>query len=172
MPVKLATNRPDVTSLDDAKRVFCRLANASIQIARIRAQAEARIATIKRETQEREADHAASVAECEELLRGFILAHPAAFTKPRQVKTEWGAFGLRTLPPDVVVSDEAALIAAALDLGYDDIIKTVRSPVKPAIKARLESGEKLPGVTLREGYEEASYTVAKHLIAEAKEATP
>ena len=172
MPTKLAINRPEITNVEDAVLTFSKLAYAAIQIARIRAQAEARIATIKRETAERETEHAARLAECEAHIRGFIMAHPEHFQKPRQVKTEWGAFGLRTLPADVVITDAEALEQDILEHGYDDCLKTTRTPVKPALRKRLEDGEKIAGVELREGYEEAIYTVAKNLLDEARQTSP
>jgi len=169
MPVKLAETRPNVTDLEEAKAVFARLARGTIEAAKIRAQAEARIARIKAEAAEREAPIASAIAADEATLRAFILAHPEHFKKPRQVATDWGKFGLRTLPPDVLISDEPRLVQVLLENGYEDCFETVHKPVKAGLKTRLEAGEKLPGATLREGYEEAIYTVAKALIEEAKE---
>jgi hypothetical protein len=103
-------------------------------------------------------------------LASYIEAHKDQFVKPRQVSTDFGKFGLRTLPPDVLIDDEPALIQRCLDDGYEDCLLVVRKPIKAALKTRLEAGQTLPGARLREGYEEATYTVAKHLIESARTA--
>lgn len=51
---------------------------------------------------------------------------------------------------EVEIEDPWKLAEFALENGYDDIIKTVRTPQKPAIKARIQAGEIMPGCSLIE----------------------
>ena len=75
--------------------------------------------------------------------------------------------GLRKVT-DTPIADEEAFIQFALVSGYDDLVETVRRPVKSAIRARIEDGEEIPGCELRVG-DVATYTVDRALLREARE---
>ena len=59
-----------------------------------------------------------------------------------------GAYGLKTAPAKVEIRDLDALVAFALERGYDDLIITKHTPVKRAILKRIQAGEEIPGATV------------------------
>jgi hypothetical protein len=65
------------------------------------------------------------------------------------------------------VEDEAAAIRAVLKRQMEDCFQTSVRLSKSGLKARLEAGEKIPGVALRSG-DTAVYKVDKSLIDRAK----
>ena len=164
MTTKLADLR--TMTMDGAKAVFARLAQATLRMERRAAAAEVRIAAVKAKLAEDNAGDAAEVAEAEGTLAAFILGNKGMFAKPRQVKTEFGKFGLRDATR-VDIDDEEALVEALLENGYDDCLETVRRPVKDAILKRLEAGEALPGCAKVAG-ELVTCKVDRALVDEAR----
>jgi len=165
MPTRLADTR--TMTLDDAREAFARLAQATLRIERRAAMAEVRIANVKRDLDTANAEDAAALRQAEAALTEYILAHQDEFKKPRQVTTQYGRFGLRTATA-LHVEDDAALLAALMELGYPDCFETSTRLVKPAISKRLADGEALPGARLASG-ELATYSVDKALIKQARE---
>jgi hypothetical protein len=70
---------------------------------------------------------------------------------------------------EVEIEDPWKLAEFAMENGYDDLIKVVRTPQKPAIKARLQAGEVLPGCSLVEA-ENINIKLRADLGAEPEEA--
>lgn len=160
--------RSGIENLAEADQVFADLARLEIQITAEKAKAEAKIATIKTNTDARIAPLQEKLAGLRQRLSVFIDSRRDQFAKPKTRATDWGYYGLRNVT-DVVISDPQALLDRLMTDGLDDCIKIVRSPIKPAIKARLKNGEKYPGCYLREG-ETVVCKVSKSLLDEA--ATP
>jgi hypothetical protein len=165
MSTRLADLRSAIASLDEAKTVFTDLAQAELALAKADAAFEHRIGRLK-------ADHAARTEpdrrrreEKAAALCAFIEANKPLFARPRKVRTDLGAFGLQEVS-DLVVTDEPALLKALADRRYEDCFKLLVRPLKPAIKARLEAGETLPGCHVRSG-DTAVYKVDKTLLDEA-----
>jgi phage host-nuclease inhibitor protein Gam len=149
-----------------AKVLFGELAQRCIALAARDAQFEKRIARLK-------ADHAATteelrngIANMEDDLTGFIESHRDLFKDPRKVKTDFGAFGLQAVN-DVVIEDEDAAMKAVVKRRFEDCFQVATRLVKTALKARLEAGEKIPGVVVRSG-DTAVYKVEKSLLDRAK----
>lgn len=155
MPTKLADTR--TMTIDDARNVFADIARLEIDIAKRRAMAEKRIADLKAQFDAEISPQAAVRDGLAQRLTQFILANPALFKKPRSVQTDFGRFGRLTVS-NIEIDDSDTMVAWALEQGYDDIVKTVRSPVRPAIAARIRAGETIPGARLVE-VEEAFYAV-------------
>jgi len=153
-------------TLDDAKAAFADLAQAQLRVERRAAAAEVKIATIKARLVDDNAVDGAIVKVAAERLTAFILANRPLFEQPRQVKTEYGRFGLRDATR-LEVQCEDVLIEALLDRGYDDCLVTRRTLVKDRIRTRIEAGEDLPGVRVLTG-DVATYTVDKALVEEAR----
>jgi hypothetical protein len=149
-------------TLDNAKEVFADLAQAKLRMVKRAAAAEVKLARIKEELGEANRADEAAVAEAEALLTGYIQGHRDQFRKPRQVKTEFGRFGLRDATR-LQVDDEDALVEALMDLGYDDCMQVRRSIVKDAVVARIQGGEMLPGARVLDG-DLVTYTVDKALV--------
>lgn len=154
-------------TLDDAKSAFADLAQATLRREKRAAAIEVRIAALKARLADDNAPDDAAIAAAEARLTAYILANPGQFRRPRQVRTEFGRFGLRDATR-VDVRDEPALIAALLDAGHDDCLVTRRALVRDALRKHLEAGETLPGCTLATG-DVATYTVDKALIEQARE---
>jgi phage host-nuclease inhibitor protein Gam len=158
-PTKLADTR--TMTLDDARATFADLARAEIELAKLDAATEARIAQVKANHEERAAVFRLARDAHAYRLTQFILANPEQFRKPRAICTDFGRFGRRTVA-NVEVFDWEALQDWALENGHMDTVRTTRAPVKPAIAKRIKSGQDVPGCKVVEG-EEAFYAVDKAL---------
>lgn len=147
---RLADMRSTVCSLDDAKAIADRIALAEKALAVASAKAEKRIADLKHTHAEATLPLVTDIAVDRAALAAFIVGHPHLFQNPRTVKTDLCKFGLQQVT-DLIVHDQTALLERLMDLGYDDCMKVSRTPVKTAIKARMEDGETFPGCTIRTG---------------------
>jgi len=163
---RIADLRTPITGIDEADRVFADLALASKRLAVEDARFERDDAARKIAYEQRTADLRGRVGEIKARLAAFINANLPLFAKPRKRKTAMGEYGLRTVTT-LEITDEAALFDALMDLGYDDCMETVRTPVKPAIRDRLKAGETIPGCSLNRG-DTAVCKVSKALLDEAK----
>jgi hypothetical protein len=167
MSNRLMDLRSPLRTIEEAEALHAEIARAEIQIEVARARAEARIATIKKETDAKTAPVLSEIAEKRKALAAFIDGRRELFKRPRTRKTDWGEFGLRSVT-DLLIDDREALIDELLERGYDDCLKTTRSPVKAAIRDRIRQGEDFPGARLRTG-DTAVCTTARALIREAVE---
>lgn len=166
---RIADARPAIQSLDDAIQVHTRIAMAQIRVAVARARAEKAVADLKARLAESTLGDSSEIATMGEQLAAWILANKPLFEKRRKVQTDFGSFGLQTVS-DLLIADEPALIEHILEQGYDDCLKVARTPVKAAIRARIEAGEQMPGCAVRSG-DTAVYAVTRSIIdGEVKEA--
>jgi len=164
MTTRLADTR--TLTLDDARAAFADLAQARLRMERRAAAAECRIATIKAGLAAGNAEDDAALQAAEARLTAFILAHPEQFRKPRQVRTEFGRFGLRDATR-LEVTDEDRLIEALMEAGYDDCMEVRRRVVKDKVRERIAGGERLPGVRVETG-DLVTYTIDRALIDKAR----
>lgn len=164
-PVKLADTR--LMTLDGAKQCLEQIAHAECRLASKAARYEKAIAAAKSRFEAETAGDRALIAEREQQLTAFILANRELFKSPRAVRTEFGEFGLRLANNKLAVADEAAAIQFALDNGYDDLVETVRTLLKDAVKKRLAAGEQIPGCQIPKG-DMAFYKVARSLLEAAR----
>jgi len=162
---KLADTRKPKT-LDDAKKLLTTLRQLTCEREVILATAEKEIAEITANAEEKTAPLDAQIKQREAELTEFILANRSLFKKPRKVKTPDGTFGLQN-SERVEITDEEQALEFLWDRGYDECIKTTRSFIKPKIRARIDSGERIPGCKIDRG-EIASYKIAEALIKEAR----
>lgn len=164
MPTRIADLRPDLTTLDDARAHFDNLARCVIHLRAIDAAFEKRIATLKANYNAGSDPLRAEIAELETQLLAFISANRHLFKSPRKIKTSLGAFGLQKAS-ELVVADPEGLATFLFENGYSECVKTVTKLLAPAIRTRVEDGEKLPGCHIKSG-DTAVYNVTKTLIEE------
>lgn len=160
------TRKARITTLEEAKSLFDSIASAEIRIAKIRAMAEARIATIKNETAQRIEQVDPDLDEKRTALADFVTAHPELFTKPRHVSTDFGRFGLQDATRVDIVNKQDC-IDFVVDQGMLNCYETTHSPNKAGLLAALMAGTAIPGCRLLSG-DIAHYTVKKALLDEAK----
>jgi phage host-nuclease inhibitor protein Gam len=153
-------------TIEGAKVCLEQIAHAECRIASKRARYEKVIAAAKSRFEEETTEDARIVRDRADQLCQFILAHPDLFAKPRAVKTEFGSFGLRAVS-NVEIADADAVIQFAMDRGYPDIVKTAQTLIKPALRQRLDDGEKIPGCQVLNG-DEAFYKLDKALLESAE----
>jgi len=147
---------------EQADALFAELAQADIRVKKAQAAAERRISEIKEkcladtaEDQERVRSLAASLAE-------YILAHRDRFQKPRQRKTEYGKYGLRTSTCTDIL-DEDALRAISDERGLG-LYRVEAKIDKKAVEKALADGEDLGDAARVVSGDVASYDVSRDLL--------
>ena len=128
------------------------------------ARAEKAIADLKVRHMERIQSDNDRAAELRDTLAGWILANKPLFAAKRKVVTDFGSFGLQTVS-ELQITNDSVLIEYLLEQGYEDCLKVVRTPIKPAIKSRIDAGETMPGCHVRSG-DTAVYKVSRAIIAD------
>lgn len=162
---RLADLRNVPLSLDDAGILMREIALIEKRLAVSGARLEKKVADAKAIHNAETEGRRLALDKLRERLAAFITANPGLFQDPRTVKTEFGAFGLRTVTEVGIVDQERAL-QAVRTAGYDDCFATLQSLILPAVRKRLEAGENIPGVLLRSG-DVVVCKVSKTLIDEA-----
>jgi len=145
----------------EADRKFEQLAMRDIRINAKKAAAEKKIAGIKAKLA---ADIETDQDEYNELLEwldGYILANKGRFVKPRQRKTEFGKYGLRTATK-LKIQDSALVIqyAEGAKLPLFIVKKTVD---KKEVEKHIAEGHTVPGAKMISG-DIASFKVSKELL--------
>lgn len=168
---RLADLRPNIETVDQAKRLMADLARVTCVIEVAKARLELTLAKDKALYAEKVAEPSAELDALEANLRSFIVAHKSIFQKPRKVATEFGSFGLQDTS-EVIITDEEACLKHCIDSEMEDCFKSVISPIKSGLKVRLEAGGTIPGCSLKTG-DTAVYKVAKSVIErEVEQAIP
>ncbi len=162
---RLADLRTTLT-LDSATELFNRLARAVLALEAKDAACERRLADLKLIHERQTAELREAIQADSAKLTAFIEANRHLFKDPRKVKTSLGAFGLQAAS-ELLVNNQEALLNAIMENGYDDCVKVVRTLIKPAIRKRIDAGEKLPGAAVRSG-DTAVYAVDRALIDKAR----
>ncbi len=159
---RLADNREyQQMSVEDADKLFSRIAVLTAKVDRSAADTEKRIADLKAAHENRTADDREELKELVAGLTEYIGAHPARFLKPRQHKTPFGRYGLRSVT-DVRIVDEQFVMAFS-DEHQLALYTVTRKVEKTAVaKAIAERGE-VPGAKIVAG-DVASYTVDKSVL--------
>ncbi len=159
---RLADLRPQVTTIDEAKKLMAEIARLTCILAVGKARLEQRITELKQSTAERLGPAGTELELFESELSAFILTHKCMFEKPRKVATEFGSFGLQDVT-ELIILDEAACLKHCVEKKLEDCFQVALRPVKAGIKARLEAGENIPGCSLKSG-DTAVYKVSKSVI--------
>ena len=127
-----------------------------LKIARVKAVIDKETAAHKQKLAELELNHKQKLADAlaekkalEDELCAYVLANPERFEKPRKRPVgQIGTYGIVTDPAYVIIRDKDAVVAFALERGYDDLIRTERTPDKDAVLKRIMAGEEIPGAKL------------------------
>ena len=166
MAERLKDLRNSIQNMEQADAEFASLAKAKIELARLDAEAEARIAQIKATLDCEKEFHIAVATKAERDLAAYIESHPDEFSKPRKRKTDWGTFGLHTATK-VNVFDKDAAIRDCIGLKLKTCLKTKMTLITSEVAKRLKNGSEIDGCELLSG-EVAICTVKKELLDEAK----
>lgn len=164
MSERIADDREIRTmTVQDADALHLSIALLTVRINKILAGYEKKIAELK-------ANADADVASLRDVLKQdagrlaqYILLHGERFVKPRQRKTDYGKYGLRTVS-NVEILDEASALISCKAQQIPAVIVSERLD-KKALEKALTDGLTIAGVELRTG-EVASYTVDKSLMEE------
>lgn len=148
-------------TVEQADSLFARLAVLDARIKRAAAETDQKIAALKKSYEERTAEDADQARQLAEELKGYISAHRDRFVKPRQRKTPFGQYGLRTATETRILDEQLVMeFSDKRDLGLYSVIRKID---KTAVgKAIAEYGE-VAGAKLVSG-DVASYTVAKSVL--------
>lgn len=147
---RIADLRPRIDNLDEADVIFRDLVQIETRLAVEKARLNKTLVDAKARHDTRTQDLRDQSQSLRGRLAAFIDSARHLFVKPRKRRTEFGAYGLQTVNA-VDITDEPALMLALLERGYEDCYAVVRTPIKAAILARIDSGETLPGVRRLEG---------------------
>jgi hypothetical protein len=164
MPHKLKDLRNNIGSIEQADAVFAEIARAEIDISKKKAQAEARIATIKKNLENQTSLTEQMLEQNRRRLTLYIESHPDQFANPRKRKTDWGRYGLQK-SSRVDIYDEKAALTYAIRFALDC---TQTKLDRPAVRKLVKDGGFVDGCEYSEG-DIAHYTIAKSLLDEAKE---
>lgn len=114
MPSQIADTRTAQNmTVEQADELFAQLAQADIRVKKAQAAAEKKIADIKEKCLAETQDDAETVKELAEELARYILENKNRFAKPRQRRTPFGKYGLRTATKLVIYDEQAAIDIAA-----------------------------------------------------------
>jgi len=147
---RLSDLRTTIADLDLAKETFGRIAIFEKALAVKRARFEKRVAELTAALDLEMLPERDQLDVLKTELSNFILSQREIFKSPRKIKTVCGSFGLETVK-SVEITDHNKLFDTLFKRGYDDSFKTVYTPLKPAIKQRLDAGERIPGCKLSSG---------------------
>jgi len=147
---RLADLRSTLTSMADADAAMQEITKLECQLAKAKAQAQAKINTVKSHLTESTRQPLADLNAHRAELTKFIVSHPDQFTKPRKRKTFWGSFGLRTVT-SLHVDDEDRLIPWLRENGFGSCLHVTTKLDKEALTAELNAGTDIPGATLNRG---------------------
>lgn len=148
-------------TVDQADQLFRKIALLTVELNRIKAGYETKIAELKaaaeRETEQQETE----LKKLEQGLTGYILANPERFIKPRQHVTDYGKYGLRQAARLEITDEEA--VKASVRLQNIPALLVIEKLDKKALEKAISEGFKLDGCEIQQG-EIASYTIAKALL--------
>lgn len=158
--------RDGLKSMEEADREFENLAMLEIDIAKIEAACEKKLADVKAEYA-RTLDGFSVMRDASvKRLASFVDANRLLFQKPRRRKTQWGTYGLTDASKAKITNKDEAIKHCIANDWNDCLKKTIRLLSKP-LRDRLQAGETCPGARLLTG-DVAGYTVKKELIETAR----
>jgi len=170
MSDRISDLRNDIADIDAARAVFDELAMLIIKLTALDAALEKRMAKLKLDHADANAGLISGIREQERRLARFIEQNKALFKDPRKIKTNLGSFGLQAVS-ELVIEDPDLLEKYLVRTELKDCFKVLFSPIKPAIKKRVEAGSKIPGVRVVDG-DTAVIKVDKAILDSAKTGTP
>lgn len=152
-------------TIEDGDGLFADLALLVIERDKIKADYEKKIAELKKKADAATESYSVEISTLEDQLSLYITAHPERFEKPRQRKTEFGKYGLRTVNK-VDIHDEQSAIISAKMLDIPAVIVTEKLD-KKALEKAIRDGAPVSGVEITQE-DIASYTVTKALESDEK----
>ena len=142
-------------TLEKAQKMADICARAQLRIIAETARADARIAEQKAKLADKTTDDAALIAEYEPKVIAYLLANKDEICEERKktLETALSKIGFRKCT-DVVLDDPGLVLAFAISAGYEDLFtKPDPKLSKPAMRKRIQAGEKIPGARLDSDYE-------------------
>ena len=161
MPTTMLDTRP-VVSLTPAQadELFRQIAMLTHKANKISADYEKKIGELKVKADNELAPIRSNISQLAKKLSDYISVHKERFNSPRQRKTEYGTYGLRSVA-NLELTDPDAALAAVKEQHIPALVVTEKLDKKAVAKA-LADGAVIPGAEMRRG-EIASYTVSKDL---------
>ncbi len=167
MSQRLKDLRDQIKTVEEADREFENLAMLEIDIAKIEAACEKKLADVKADYARTLDGYTVMREASVKRLSSFVDANRSLFQKPRRRKTQWGTYGLTEASKAKITNKDEA-IKHCLSNGWNDCLKkTIRLLSKP-LRDRLQAGETCPGARLLTG-DVAGYTIKKELLDKAKD---
>ena len=161
MNVKIADNRKYRTMTEEeADDLFQQVAILELKSAKIKAAYEKKIADLKLSCESELETMAMELTYAAEELSAYILAHPERFVKPRQRKTKYGQYGLRSVS-SISIQDPGSALADVKTKGIPAVVISEKLD-KKALERAIADGYTIAGVVVEKG-EIASYKVTRVL---------
>lgn len=145
----------------DADALFRELAMLETRLLAKAAAVEKKISDLKAKLAEETAEDNALLEQLRERLTAYIESNPERFASPRQRKTDFGKYGLRTASK-LVISDGDAVVNFSDSEGLD-LYELVKNPVKERITAAIRDGYAVPGARVFSG-DLATYSVDRKAV--------
>ena len=168
MPTLKDNRVANAMTVEDADALMRDLAECEVQIAKLTAEAEAKITALKARLAERCAPLEARSGASAVKMADYIDNHHDRFAKPRARKTPFGSYGLRQVS-NIEIADRNALLEHVISVGLENCYSVTYKLDMAGIAKAISDGYELPGVSVQTG-ERSFYKVAKSLIDEAKKA--
>jgi len=167
MPTLKDNRIANAMTVEEADALMQEIAECEVQIAKITAEAEAKITVLKARLAERRAPLEERSGRAAAKMADYIDNHGERFVKPRARKTPFGSYGLRQVA-NIDVADRNALLEHVISVGLESCYSVTYKLDMAGVAKALSAGLDLPGVTVQTG-ERSFYKVAKALLDEAKE---
>lgn len=160
--VKLSDDREfQQMTPEQADALFASLAVLDAGIRRAAAETDKKIADLKKSFEERTADDSEQCKILAERLKAYIAAHRGRFVRPRQRKTPFGQYGLRTVTDTKIIDEQ--FVMAFSDERRLGLYTVTRKIDKNAVGRAIEQYGEVPGAKIVSG-DVASYTVSKSVL--------
>lgn len=164
---RIADLRDNAKTMHDAEQIMETIAHLECEIAYSVAHRNNQIQRARERHTLRTNQAIADLGEAVRRLEHFIGRNRDMFDKPRKHVTDFGSFGLETVT-SIEFDTQEKCIEELKERGYFDCLKIGYTPIKAALKKRLNAEETIPHCTLKTG-DTAVYKTAKNLLDEAKE---
>ena len=160
--VKLSDDREyQQMTPEQADALFASLAVLDAGLRRAAAETDKKIADLKKSFEARTADDAGECKALAERLKAYIAAHRERFIRPRQRKTPFGQYGLRTVTDTRIIDEQ--FVMAFSDERQLGLYSVTRKIDKTAVGRAIEQYGEVPGAKIVSG-DVAGYTVSKSVL--------
>ncbi len=165
MPTIHDSRHAKAMTVAEADALFQKIAETTIEATSVAAHYEKEIANIKAIAAQKQQQFDNLLAPMTTDLQNYVAAHPERFQSPRQRKTEFGKYGLRSVTK-LYVDDEPSAIISVKAQAIPALVITEKLD-KKALEKAISDGFTITGVEVRSG-ELVKYDVETKLLNKAK----